>query len=343
MAKARKKNRYRFNNRGNQATRTSYNSKIAKLKDEIFDVGAASDPAKFSKSLKSIENYIQMNYKTCDDIVKVIQQLKRPMLDYPKQPTRTKYADASGKVDEDEFEMAKFAWKEDYKGMKYRKDKYKDNESNAWALVYRQCSPELKNKLEGTNGYDIAKADNSVVKLLIMIRGYCCQLDTLNNEYMLIVKSLKNLFYFFQKAEQSNSKFLDDFMALIKVIEEYGGAGSLAHFPNKIMKELASKNVTDMSKATPDELKEAKGTVRDKFLAALLLNGANAAKYNELKRSIAENYVTGTGKYPESPELVLRILNVYQPPPGWNVNRRKQEAGAGTDKGAAMFGCSNWR
>ena len=55
-------------------------------------------------------------------------------------------------------------------------------------------------------------------------------------------------------------------MAVIKVIEEYGGAGSLAHFPNMIRKELASKNVTDMSKATPDELKEAKGIVRTSSL-----------------------------------------------------------------------------
>ncbi len=34
--------------------------------------------------------------------------------------------------------MAKFAWKEDYKGMKYRMDKYNNNESNAWALIYDQ-------------------------------------------------------------------------------------------------------------------------------------------------------------------------------------------------------------
>ena len=99
MAKVGKKNKYRFNNRGNQATRTSYKSKIAELEDDVFDVGAASDPAKFSKSLKSIENYIQVNYKTCDDIVKAIQQLKRPTLDYPKQPTKAKYAGADGKVD----------------------------------------------------------------------------------------------------------------------------------------------------------------------------------------------------------------------------------------------------
>ncbi len=85
------------------------------LEDEVFDVGATSNPAKFSKSLKSIENFIQLNYKTCDNIVKVIQQLKRPTLNYPKQPMRANRTNASGNVDEDKFEMAKFAWKEDYK------------------------------------------------------------------------------------------------------------------------------------------------------------------------------------------------------------------------------------
>ncbi len=137
-----------------------------------------------------------------------------------------------------------------------------------------------------------------------MIRGYCCQFDALSDEYMLIVKLLKNLFYFFQKAGQSNSKFHNDFMVLIKVIKEYGGAGSLTHFPNMIRKELALKNITDMSKATPNELKEAKGTVRDKFLDALMLNGANTAKYNALKRSIAENYVTRTSS-------TLRAQSLY--------------------------------
>jgi len=136
-----KKNRYRFNNRGNQTTKTSHKSKVAELEDEVFDVGASSDPAKFSKLLKSIENYIQKNYKTCNGIVKAIQQLKCPTLAYPKQPTRAQYTDANGDFKEDGFDMAKFAWKEDYKGMKYQMDKYNDNESNAWALIHNQCFP----------------------------------------------------------------------------------------------------------------------------------------------------------------------------------------------------------
>ena len=42
-----------------------------------------------------------------------------------------------------------------------------------------------------------------------------------------------------------------------------------------------------------------------------MLNGANREKYGELKRGMAENYVTGTSEYPDSPEVVLCILNAY--------------------------------
>jgi hypothetical protein len=45
------------------------------LEEDVFDVGALSDPAKYNKSLKSIENYIQKTYKKPDDIVKALQQL----------------------------------------------------------------------------------------------------------------------------------------------------------------------------------------------------------------------------------------------------------------------------
>jgi hypothetical protein len=94
--------------------------------------------------------------------------------------------------------MAKFTWKEDYKAMRARKDKYSENELNAWVLIYDQCAPELKNKLEGTANYNVSKKTNDMVLLLSMIRGYCCQFDTLNDEYMAIVGAIKNLLYFFR-------------------------------------------------------------------------------------------------------------------------------------------------
>ncbi len=97
----------------------------------------------------------------------------------------------------------------------------------------------------------------------------------------------------------------------------------LTHFPNMIKKELLSDNL-DVTKATSDELKKARKKVREKFLAALMLDGANRDKYGNLKRSIQENYVTRMSKYPVSPEVVLRILNAYVPPAGWNRHMKQE-------------------
>ncbi len=192
-----------------------YKSAVVGLENDTFDVGAWSDPAKFSKLLRNIKNYIQKTYMEPDNIVKTIQQMKKADLAYPPKPKKDdpECLDESGNPDPDAFEMAVFAWKEDYKSMKYRMERYKGSKSNAWELIYDQCSPELKNKLEGTEGYNDAKRTNDVAKLLIMIRGYCCQFDLLSDKYMAIVAAIKNLFYFFQKNNQSNTDYHDDFIA----------------------------------------------------------------------------------------------------------------------------------
>jgi hypothetical protein len=158
------------------ASRSTYMSKVQGLENNTFNVGASSNPAKFNKLLKNIENYIQKTYTDPDNMVKTIQKMKRVILKYPKKPKKTDAAcyNANGDPDPDMFKVTVLEWKEDYKLMKSRMEKYKGNKSNAWALIYDQWSAELKNKLKGTQGYNTAMSGNNVAKLLTKIRGYCC-------------------------------------------------------------------------------------------------------------------------------------------------------------------------
>ena len=56
LAVAGKKKNYRFGGRLNPQSKSSlYTSNVAEIKDNIFDVGTTSDPAKFTKSLKNVE------------------------------------------------------------------------------------------------------------------------------------------------------------------------------------------------------------------------------------------------------------------------------------------------
>jgi len=273
------------------------------VKNATFEVGSSSDPARYSKSLKTIENYIQRTYKMPDDIVKTIQNLTRQTFKYPDKPKKEDSLDSEGNVDKDLYEMEIFSWKEDWKVIRSKETKYLENEANAWALIWNQCSHELRTKLEGTSGFTASKSNNDVVSLLGMIRAYCCQFDALNDQYVAIVGAMKNLLYFFQKPNQTNSDYHEDFLAMVEVIEQYGGAGSLTHFPNMLKTEVtAAKNANgNTGKATEEEVATAKKIVKEKFLAALMLSGANRERYGELKRGMAENYMTGTSEYPVRP------------------------------------------
>jgi hypothetical protein len=63
-------------------------------------------------------------------------------------------------------------------------------------------------------------------------------------------------------------------MAMLKVIKEYRGTGLMTHFQNMLKQELEANGI-DLSKATSEQLEDGKTTIREKFLAALMLTGAN--------------------------------------------------------------------
>ena len=78
-------------------------------------------------------------------------------------------------------------------------------------------------------------------------------------------------------------------MAMLKVIKEYGGTGSMTHFPNMLEREIKADG-TNMSKATNEQM-------NPKSFSLLTLSGANGPKYNDLKRGMKENFVMGTNTY----------------------------------------------
>ncbi len=61
-------------------------------------------------------------------------------------------------------------------------------------------------------------------------------------------------------------------MNLVETIKKYGGMGCLTYFPAMIKKELIKmdEDYKDVSKASADNMRNAKITVRNKFLAVLM-------------------------------------------------------------------------
>jgi hypothetical protein len=86
-----KKNNYnRFGGRPFPQSKSPYTTNVAEIKDNTFNVGGSSNPAKYSKLLKSIKTYIQRTYEMPDNIVKGIQNMIRPSFNPPEKTDKSK-------------------------------------------------------------------------------------------------------------------------------------------------------------------------------------------------------------------------------------------------------------
>jgi hypothetical protein len=55
-----------------------------------------------------------------EDIVKAIQKMKKPIFNPLKKPVKSKCMDSAGNYETDEYNMAKFMWKQDWKLVRTR-------------------------------------------------------------------------------------------------------------------------------------------------------------------------------------------------------------------------------
>jgi hypothetical protein len=78
----------------------------------------------------------------------------------------------------------------------------------------------------------------------------------------------------------------------------------------KKIKELHAKGlIVDASSTTDDQRALAVGTVREEYLAALMLSGANRDRFSLLRTDLQNQYGYGNDLYPKSTDQCLSLLN----------------------------------
>ena len=71
----------------------------------------------------------------------------------------------------------------------------------------------------------------------------------------------------------------------------------------------AAQLCKDPAKPTDKELAAAHKDVRDEFLAALMLSGANRDHYGALRNKLANQFGFGNDLYPKTPDQCLTMMN----------------------------------
>ena len=166
---------------------------------------------------------------------------------------------------------AEYLWRHDVTEAKKRITQLAENLKRAYALIIGQCSEDLLGKIKGSSDYPTADTDQDAVKLLLIIRGYCCKFDDHQQSVVALESAKHRVSTFYQTSEMTASDYLEFFKALVGVMETYGGA--FGNDPGLIKAELIKRGVTGANLLTPDPaiLKATTTTCREQYLSAMVL------------------------------------------------------------------------
>jgi hypothetical protein len=126
-----------------------------------------------------------------------------------------------------------------------------ENKKRAYALVIGQCSSNLDSKLQGPAMFVQAKADQDIVQLLLVIRGYCCRFDDHQQSTWALEQAKHPVSRYYQAHDVTNTEYVEHFKALISVVETYGGAYGCK--PGLVATQLVAQGVSPQDVDTADQ------------------------------------------------------------------------------------------
>ncbi len=188
------------------------------------------------------------------------------------------YLTGTGRVVDPETE---YLWKENVKEAKRKIALLDENKKCAYALVVGQCSPKLVSKIRGSDLYAQADADQDTVQLLLIIQGYCCSFDANQQSTFALEGAKHQVQVFIQGYDVTVTDYVEYFMALVVMVETYGGA--YGNKPGLLREQLIKQGVTaaDVDKTAanggPDmaKIKKALVVTRECYLSCMILCGSD--------------------------------------------------------------------
>ena len=119
---------------------------------------------------------------------------------------------------------------------------------------------------------------------------------------------------FFQSSSMTNAEYMEQFEAMVGVVETYCGA--YGRELGLIRAQLIIQGVAAADLDDPDsiELATAEAVCREEYLSCMFLRGSDNNRYHSLKIDLANDMIKGTDNFPKTMVETMRILNDYRIP-----------------------------
>jgi hypothetical protein len=261
---------------------------ITEIATNTFNTGQNRFAAQFTQSRKYVANYLQQTAADKGYLVTETVRTEKEQLIALPPAINPNVADAvDQKIIQDEVirDIAK------------QKAKLDSVLKKGYATVWDQCSQEVRDKLESSNNWDKIQREQLLHHLINKIKRICVGFDDHKQENFNLVQVLKTLFLYTQGKKESVEEYSRNFKSLWDTAEAFIGSTGMQ---KGLIKGLLTTpgRVANQSMVTAAELAAAESKVAEAVKAAMLISGANKARYGRLKEQLANNYLLGTDQYP---------------------------------------------
>jgi hypothetical protein len=103
-----------------------------------------------------------------------------------------------------------------------QEEKYQENKPRSYALLIEHCMPTLNMLLKDNDSWDVIDPAQYSIRLLRLIRGFCCEFNSTKQTARGIMEVEEGIFLFWQQDTQSNDEYFKQFKTPVDTVEGYG-------------------------------------------------------------------------------------------------------------------------
>jgi hypothetical protein len=307
-------------NRGGR-TGTSHRSAAATfkgntdgMKGNVFQShGENNDKQQFIKTVGVLGEHIDKTFLYPQDVASVCKSFEIVTLVTPENLTKDEY----------ENDMAKkMIWETTMKTYIKRVELVKSNTRAIYAIVWGQCSPMMKSKLESLEEFELKDTERDCIWLLKEIQGITHQFEGTRQVFLSLREAYANHYNCRQEPNQTLHDYLKVYQSTVQVLEHYGAVIGAEGPYLEPVKEKVKEKYTGKTKAEYVVLQVT--YAKKQSVAMGLLTGADKRRYGGLISDLENSFSRGQDHYPEDLTGAYNLLINYKAPPSAQHNRRDQ-------------------
>jgi hypothetical protein len=201
----------------------------------------------------------------------------------------------------------------------YQRSKLTENVKKAFAIVLKQSTPALKNKLEERPEWAALKVSCDVLQLLELIRSFVFKYEDRMYQPLSLHEATQN-FYGFRQGNMSNADYLQSFKNRLEMASSHG----VVLFHREIAVMLMRQTPADAHKdfesedpgnLTPDEREAYLKQSKEVCQAIAFLAQSDMKRYGDLLLELQNDYTKGVVSYPKTLTKAHQYLNDYKGKP----------------------------